>query len=88
MSNITKHRWSPTRILIGIAIAVCIIWALFPFYWAVTTSLRKPNIRLRNVAAPTTPAALATRLFSVSFECLSCSMIIMTDSFLFYCMQY
>ncbi len=42
MNSIAKKRWSPLRILMGIAIAVCIVWALFPFYWAVTTSLRKP----------------------------------------------
>ena len=30
------------RILIGIAIALCMAWATFPFYWAITTSLRKP----------------------------------------------
>ena len=30
------------RILLGIAIALCIVWATFPFYWAITTSLRKP----------------------------------------------
>ena len=30
------------RILLGIAIALCIAWATFPFYWAITTSLRKP----------------------------------------------
>ena len=28
--------------LLGIAIALCIAWATFPFYWAITTSLRKP----------------------------------------------
>ncbi len=37
-----KNRWSAKRILLGIAIAICIAWATFPFYWAVTTSLRKP----------------------------------------------
>ena len=37
-----KNRWSVKRILLGIAIAICIAWATFPFYWAVTTSLRKP----------------------------------------------
>ena len=37
-----KNRWSAKRILLGIAIAFCIAWATFPFYWAVTTSLRKP----------------------------------------------
>ena len=42
MSSIAKKQWSPLRILMGLAIALCIIWALFPFYWAVTTSLRKP----------------------------------------------
>ncbi len=42
MSNMTKRRWSATRILMVIAIVACIVWALFPFYWAVTTSLRKP----------------------------------------------
>jgi multiple sugar transport system permease protein len=30
------------RILIGIAVALCLAWALFPFYWAATTSVRKP----------------------------------------------
>ncbi len=30
------------RILLGFAIALCIAWATFPFYWAITTSLRKP----------------------------------------------
>ena len=35
-------KWSPQRILIGIAIALCMAWAIFPFYWAITTSLRKP----------------------------------------------
>ncbi|MGD8209454.1 MAG: carbohydrate ABC transporter permease [Desulfobacterales bacterium] len=30
------------RILLGTAIALCIAWATFPFYWAITTSLRKP----------------------------------------------
>ena len=33
---------------------------------AMTTSLRKPKIRLNNVADPTTPAAFATRSFSLS----------------------
>ncbi len=42
MSNTTQQRWSAKRILIGIVVAVCIVWALFPFYWALTTSLRKP----------------------------------------------
>lgn len=37
-----KKRWSAKRILLGIAIALCIAWATFPFYWAITTSLRKP----------------------------------------------
>lgn len=37
-----KNRWSAKRILLGIAIAFCIAWATFPFYWAITTSLRKP----------------------------------------------
>ncbi len=37
-----KNKWSAKRILLGIAIAFCIAWATFPFYWAVTTSLRKP----------------------------------------------
>ena len=32
---------------------------------AMTTSLAKPNILLRNVAPPTTPAARVTRVFSV-----------------------
>ena len=38
----TNKKWSPQRILIGIAIALCMAWAIFPFYWAITTSLRKP----------------------------------------------
>lgn len=42
MSRNAKTQWSPLRILTVIAIALCIMWALFPFYWAVTTSLRKP----------------------------------------------
>ncbi len=42
MSNTTKRKWTVTRILMSIAIIVCVLWALFPFYWAVTTSLRKP----------------------------------------------
>jgi multiple sugar transport system permease protein len=37
-----KNRWSAKRIVLGIAIAFCIAWATFPFYWAITTSLRKP----------------------------------------------
>lgn len=37
-----NKKWSPQRILIGIAIALCMAWAIFPFYWAITTSLRKP----------------------------------------------
>jgi multiple sugar transport system permease protein len=37
-----KNKWSAKRILLGIAIALCIAWATFPFYWAITTSLRKP----------------------------------------------
>ena len=37
-----NKKWSPQRILIGIAIALCMAWATFPFYWAITTSLRKP----------------------------------------------
>jgi multiple sugar transport system permease protein len=37
-----KNKWSAKRILLGIAIAFCIAWATFPFYWAITTSLRKP----------------------------------------------
>lgn len=37
-----NKKWSPKRILIGIAIALCTAWATFPFYWAITTSLRKP----------------------------------------------
>jgi len=37
-----KNRWLVKRILLGIAIALCIAWATFPFYWAITTSLRKP----------------------------------------------
>ena len=42
MSDHTENRWSTKHVLIGIAIALCLIWAIFPFYWAVTTSLRKP----------------------------------------------
>lgn len=42
MSDMKKHKWSVTRILIGVAIFLCLAWALFPFYWAVTTSIRKP----------------------------------------------
>ena len=42
MNRNTKKRWSPFRIFTVIAIALCIMWALFPFYWVVTTSLRKP----------------------------------------------
>jgi len=37
-----QKRWLAKRILLGIAIALCIAWATFPFYWAITTSLRKP----------------------------------------------
>ncbi len=37
-----QNRSLAKRILIGIAIALCIAWATFPFYWAITTSLRKP----------------------------------------------
>jgi len=37
-----KNRRLAKRILLGIAIALCIAWATFPFYWAITTSLRKP----------------------------------------------
>ena len=37
-----NKKWSAKRILIGIAIALCMAWAIFPFYWAITTSLRKP----------------------------------------------
>ncbi len=37
-----KKRWLAKRILLGFAIALCIAWATFPFYWAITTSLRKP----------------------------------------------
>jgi len=37
-----KNKWTVKRILLGIAIALCIAWAVFPFYWAITTSLRKP----------------------------------------------
>lgn len=37
-----KKSWLAKRILLGIAIALCIAWATFPFYWAITTSLRKP----------------------------------------------
>jgi len=42
MPDPTKSKWSVKRILIGLAIALCLIWSIFPFYWAVTTSLRKP----------------------------------------------
>ncbi|PID57574.1 hypothetical protein CSB45_07045 [candidate division KSB3 bacterium] len=42
MSKNAEKGWSPLRIFTVIAIALCIMWALFPFYWAVTTSLRKP----------------------------------------------
>jgi len=42
MSRKAKKGWSPFRIFTVIAIVLCIMWALFPFYWAVTTSLRKP----------------------------------------------
>jgi multiple sugar transport system permease protein len=42
MSNTKVHTWSAKRILLMIAIALCLAWALFPFYWALTTSLRKP----------------------------------------------
>jgi multiple sugar transport system permease protein len=37
-----SKKWSPKRMLLGIAIALCMAWATFPFYWAITTSLRKP----------------------------------------------
>jgi multiple sugar transport system permease protein len=37
-----QNRRLAKRILLGIAIALCIAWATFPFYWAITTSLRKP----------------------------------------------
>lgn len=37
-----KNRRLVKRILLGIAIAFCMAWATFPFYWAITTSLRKP----------------------------------------------
>lgn len=42
MSDMKKNTLSAKRIMIGLVIALCIIWALFPFYWALTTSLRKP----------------------------------------------
>ncbi len=42
MSNTKVHTWSAKRVLLGVAIALCLAWALFPFYWALTTSLRKP----------------------------------------------
>ena len=42
MSNMKKNTWSVKHIFIGIVIVLCLTWALFPFYWAVTTSLRKP----------------------------------------------
>ena len=37
-----QNRRLAKRILLGTAIALCIAWATFPFYWAITTSLRKP----------------------------------------------
>ncbi|MBD3306190.1 ABC transporter permease subunit [candidate division KSB3 bacterium] len=42
MNKRSKSTWSAKRILIGVAIFVCLAWAVFPFYWAATTSLRKP----------------------------------------------
>ena len=37
-----QNRRLAKRILLGTAIVLCIAWATFPFYWAITTSLRKP----------------------------------------------
>jgi len=42
MSDMKRGNWSGKRILVGIAIFFCLAWAIFPFYWALTTSLRKP----------------------------------------------
>jgi len=42
MSDFKKKTWSIGRILTGIVVALCLFWAVFPFYWALTTSLRKP----------------------------------------------
>jgi multiple sugar transport system permease protein len=42
MSDFKKKTWSIGRILTGITVALCLFWAVFPFYWALTTSLRKP----------------------------------------------
>jgi len=42
MSDLQKSTWSVKRILIVATIFVCLAWALFPFYWALSTSLRKP----------------------------------------------
>ena len=42
MNSREKKQGSIKRILIGVAVALCILWAVFPFYWAITTSLRKP----------------------------------------------
>ena len=42
MSDLQKNTWSVKRILIGLAICVGLGWGVFPFYWALSTSLRKP----------------------------------------------
>ena len=42
MSKTKTHTWSAKRIVLGFAVFLCLAWALFPFYWALTTSLRKP----------------------------------------------
>ena len=42
MNDFKKKTWSIGRILTGIAVVLCLCWAVFPFYWALTTSLRKP----------------------------------------------
>lgn len=43
MSKTNTHRWSTKRIVLGLAVFLCLAWALFPFYWALTTSIRKPS---------------------------------------------
>ncbi len=35
-----KRRW--TNIILWIAVIVAVVWMLFPFYWAVITSIKKP----------------------------------------------
>ena len=35
-----KRRW--VNIILWIAIAIAVVWMLFPFYWAVITSIKKP----------------------------------------------